>query len=151
MPSHLNSSSILTDDDIRQSRPVDDDLHQSRPALTLRGHFLALVEEVQLDPNQLYLNNQGDMILTQKVPICYVEGTVPVFVDIVFFLEEQKLEPTLHCKKCTCKLPVKPLRVCQLTLIPHPRGLALPPLITPLLLSTPMNARLFCAVDKTAV
>jgi hypothetical protein len=78
----------------KHSIPTDQDPHQPRPVLTARGHFSALVELAQLDPHELYLTNTGDMILTHRVPIHDDEGTVPAFVAIAFFLEEQ--EPHTH-------------------------------------------------------
>lgn len=84
-------------------------IHTSHIQCWLQGAaFLALVEQALLDPNELYLNNNGNMILTHQVAIRDEEGTVPAFVAIEFFLEEKEPDATPHHKKCTRKLPVKP-------------------------------------------
>ena len=90
------------------SIPTDQDPHQPRPVLTASGRFSALVELAQLDPQELYLTNNGDMIITHRVPIHDDEGTVPAFVAIAFFLEEQKPQKKTRRKKFDRKLPVKP-------------------------------------------
>lgn len=89
---------------------TDEDPHQPRPVLTASGRFSAPVEPKQLDPLELYLMVPNrDMFMTHQVPCADEDGTVPAFVAIGFFLEEQTPDSrTSRRQKFDRKLPAKP-------------------------------------------